>query len=286
MPNNDHTPILVEIPFHNQVIPAYQNKDGEAHVALKPICENMGIDFNGQYQRLKRVEWTTMCMTHTVGADGKIRDMVAIDRQTFTMWLATIDTSRIKNETAKHLVILYQREAAKALDAYFNEGGAIRVREEDTDADIMARALVIANKTLERREQRIREMETKVAELEPKAQALDVFTAVKGSYSVADAAKILSNDLNITIGRNRLYGFMDEINWVYRDPSTRNWCAYQPQIENGRLEMKAHTEHGVHKDGSTFPFPPTVRITAKGLADLRGRLLAGSARKEALDAQA
>lgn len=115
----------------------------------------------------------------------------------------------------------------------------------------------------------------KVAELEPKAEALDVFTAVEGSYSVADAAKILSNDLNITIGRNRLYGFMAEINWVFRDSATRTWKAYQSQVDNGRLEMKAHTEHGTHHDGTTFPFPPTVRITAKGLAKLRRQLLSG-----------
>lgn len=113
----------------------------------------------------------------------------------------------------------------------------------------------------------------KVAELEPKAEALDVFTAVEGSYSVADAAKLLSNDLNITIGRNRLYGFMAEINWVFRDSTTRTWKAYQSQVDNGRLEMKAHTEHGTHHDGTTFPFPPTVRITAKGLDELRRRLL-------------
>lgn len=110
---------LTEIPFHNQSIPAYQNEDGEAYVALKPICENIGIDFNGQYQRLKRAEWATMCMTHTVGADGKTRDMTAIDRQTFTMWLATIDTPRIKDEDAKRLVVLYQREAAKVLEQHF-----------------------------------------------------------------------------------------------------------------------------------------------------------------------
>lgn len=114
----------------------------------------------------------------------------------------------------------------------------------------------------------------KVAELAPKAEALDSFTAVEGSYSVGDAAKLLSNDTRITIGRNRLFEFMAQIGWVYRDHPTRSWRAYQPQVENGRLELKAHTEHGTHRDGTTFPFPPTVRITAKGLAELRDRLLA------------
>lgn len=114
--------------------------------------------------------------------------------------------------------------------------------------------------------------EAKVKELEPKAEALDVFTSVEGSYSVADAAKLLSNDLDIQIGRNRLYGFMAEINWVFRDAATNAWKAYQSQVDNGRLEMKVHVEHGTHRDGSTFPYPPTVRVTAKGLDVLRGLL--------------
>lgn len=121
---------LTEIPFHSQFIPAFQNEDGEAYVALKPICENMGIDFNGQYQRLKRAEWAAMCMTHTTGADGKTYDMAAIDRQTFTMWLATIDTPRIRNEEAKRLVVLYQQEAAKVLEQHFF-GDSLRNTEDE-----------------------------------------------------------------------------------------------------------------------------------------------------------
>lgn len=31
----------------------------------------------------------------SVAADGKVREMVFIDRRTFTMWLATIDTGRL-----------------------------------------------------------------------------------------------------------------------------------------------------------------------------------------------
>lgn len=272
MPNNNRTHSLVEVPFHNQTIFAQSQADGTISVALKPVCENLGITYGSQYNRLQRAEWAVVFMMKTTGADGKTYEMVGIDRQTFVMWLATIDTSRIRNAEAKQLIILYQREAAKALDAYFNEGGAIRTCEGDTDDDIMARALVIANKTLERRNQRIQEMETKVAELTPKAEALDVFTSVEGSYSVADAAKLLSNDLNITVGRNRLYGFMAGINWVFRDTATNAWKAYQSQVDNGRLEMKAHVEHGKHRDGTTFPYPPTVRVTAKGLDVLRGLL--------------
>lgn len=120
------------------------------------------------------------------------------------------------------------------------------------------------------------EAQAKVAELVPKAEALDDFTSVEGSYSVKDAAALLSNRTGFTIGRNRLFDYMYGIGWIYRDRFTRTWVAYQAQIDNGRLMMKAHTEHGTHKNGSTFPYPPTLRVTAKGLAELHKRLRGGN----------
>ena len=51
--------------------------DGVPHVALRPICEAVGLDWNGQYQRLMRhaVLAPTVCMTHTVADDGKLREI-------------------------------------------------------------------------------------------------------------------------------------------------------------------------------------------------------------------
>lgn len=265
--------MLSEIPFHGQTILAQRQADGEVLVALKPICINLGIQYEAQYHRLQRTEWATMSIMDTVGADGKNRTMVAVDRQTFTMWLATIDTARIKNPQARTLIVSYQKEAAQALDAYFNEGGAIRVNDQDTDMDIMARALLIAQHTIEQKNQRLAQATATITVLEPKARTLDVLTSVEGTYSVADAAKLLSNDTGYTIGRDRLFTFMAQLGWIYRDAGTRSWKAYQKQVENGRLEMKTHATHGTGRDGRTFPFPPTIRVTGKGLADLHRKLV-------------
>lgn len=110
---------LTNIPFHNQFIPAQQDEEGEIYVALKPICTNIGVQYEAQYHRLQRAKWAAMSIMDTTGADGKTYDMVVIDRQTFVMWLATIDTGRVKNEDAKQLIVLYQMEAAKVLERYF-----------------------------------------------------------------------------------------------------------------------------------------------------------------------
>lgn len=85
----------------------------------------MGIQFAAQYKRLERTPWAVVSMMDMTGADGKTYEMVTIDRRTFTMWLATIDTTRLKSDRARNLVETFQREAADALDNYFHNGGAI-----------------------------------------------------------------------------------------------------------------------------------------------------------------
>ena len=64
---------IVEVPFNGSEMIAQKSDDGEICVALKPICENIGIAFNGQWERLNRTPWATVRMIRTVGADGKQR---------------------------------------------------------------------------------------------------------------------------------------------------------------------------------------------------------------------
>lgn len=78
----------VAVSFHGCELLARKADTGYL-VALKPICRNIGIEYSGQVQRLKRQPWATVGIIPTVGADGRDRDMFAIDRKTLTMWLAT-----------------------------------------------------------------------------------------------------------------------------------------------------------------------------------------------------
>lgn len=272
---------IVEVPFNGSMMIAQRFDDGEIYTALKPICENIGIDFNGQKQRLERTPWATMCVMHTVAADGKNRDMTAISRKTLTMWLATIDTNRLSDEQARHNVTVYQQEAAEALDKYFNEGGAIRVSDADSDEDIMARAVLVAQKTIERKNQQLQAKDAQIRELEPKAQALDDFTNVEDRLLVRDAAKVLSN-AGTPIKEKQLREWMANHNWIFK--SGGSWHPTAAHCAAGHLVMVMSKKHGVKDDGTEFAFPPTVRITRKGLALLHKRL-GEIALDKALDAE-
>lgn len=260
---------IVEVPFNGNMMIAKRFDDGEIYTALKPICENIGIAYSGQWERLNRTPWATIRMMRTVGADGKHRDMVAVSRKTLTMWLATIDTSRLSDEQARKNVTVYQLEAAEALDKYFNEGGAIRASETDSDEDILARAILVAQKTIERKNQQLRAKDMQIMELEPKAKALEDFTNVPDTLLVRDAAKLLSNS-GTPIGEKQLREWMANNDWIYK--ANGSWHATARHCTAGHLVMVMSTKHGTKPDGAKFAFPPTVRITRKGLALLHKRL--------------
>ena len=119
---------LTRVPFHGTTI--YTTADG-THVALRPVCEALGLDFSSQRQRLKRKTWAcVVIMTTQMPGDDQRRDVTFLDRRTFTMWLATIDTGRIKDERSRALIDTYQCEAADALDKYFHEGFVVNPRTE------------------------------------------------------------------------------------------------------------------------------------------------------------
>ncbi|MBT1161250.1 phage antirepressor N-terminal domain-containing protein [Bifidobacterium sp. SO1] len=265
---------IQSIPFHGDTIEAVWRGDGTWLVSLRRLCENLGVEYSSQLKKLKAKKWATVAGFTTVGADGKTREMVGIDRKTMTVWLAEIDTNRIPDMAVRAKVDEYQDEAADALDNYFNKGAAIRVEDSGVGLDL-ARAFMRDPKAiagvfleLDRVQTENRQLASRNSQLEPKAKALDDFTNVEGTMSVAAAANLISN-AGAPIGRDRLFQFMYELGWIYRRDGA--WAAKQERIDDGYLFMKDHRDHGTHSDGTTFLYPPTVRVTRKGLALLHRR---------------
>lgn len=105
----------------------------------------------------------------------------------------------------------------------------------------------------------------------PAADAWNHLASAEGDFSVADAAKILSRDPQISVGRDRLFTHMSRWGWVYRPGGFDRWRVYQTQIETGRLS-ELPSSHYHPRTGELVLDPPQVRVTAKGLQEIRTRL--------------
>lgn len=113
------------------------------------------------------------------------------------------------------------------------------------------------------------EAENQIKELAPKAKALDDFTNVPDTLLVREAAKLLSN-AGTPIGEKELREWLSQHGWTYRH--ARTWWAASERVKAGHLVMVESKSYGRHKDGTKFAFPPTIRVTRKGLALLHKHL--------------
>ncbi len=68
---------LINVSFYNDNI-SMINHNGEPYVPMKPIVENMGLDWKSQYRKLKQRFSSTMVILTTVAEDGKVREMTCL----------------------------------------------------------------------------------------------------------------------------------------------------------------------------------------------------------------
>lgn len=179
------------------------------------------------------------------------------------------------NEQQSTLIMSFMRNTEQVMD--FKEAlvdGFFKMAEQiQSQAPALPQSYSEALRELASTHEAKEAAEARAKELEAPANAWGIMVSAAGDYSVDEAAKILSRDDEITIGRNRLFEFMGQVGWIYRHGSRRAWHAYQPQVEIGRLTVRMSAAFLNAKTGEMENPAPTIRITAKGIEALRLALL-------------
>ncbi|NYA27901.1 phage antirepressor N-terminal domain-containing protein [Haemophilus haemolyticus] len=114
------------ISFNHQSLVTFK-QNGTHYTAMKPICENIGLDWKSQYSRMKRddVLNSTMVIITIVAEDGKKREMICLPIEYINGWLFGIDINRCKPEI-RDTLIKYKKECYQALHDYWFNGKAER----------------------------------------------------------------------------------------------------------------------------------------------------------------
>ena len=115
---------IVYVNIHGNPVPTVLH-NGKPHVGMKALCEQMGLDWEGQRQRVSRDETlnSTACVIKVVATDGKTREMVCLPLDMINGWLFGIDASRVK-EDIRARVLAYQRECYVVLYNYWHGKGS------------------------------------------------------------------------------------------------------------------------------------------------------------------
>lgn len=94
-------------------------ENGEKLIPIRPICDALGIAYQGQIDKLKSDEILGPVVTlyTAVAADNKKRKMVCIPLMYVFGWLFTINPKNV-NSVARNKVIKYKKDCYNALSAY------------------------------------------------------------------------------------------------------------------------------------------------------------------------
>ena len=113
------------ISFNNQsLITVEQN--GNHYVAMKPICENIGLTWEPQVLRIKRDEVLSQGMIVMITpTNGGNQNMICLPIEYLNGWLFGIDINRCKPEI-RDTLIKYKKECYQALHDYWFNGKAER----------------------------------------------------------------------------------------------------------------------------------------------------------------
>lgn len=147
----------------------------------------------------------------------------------------------------------------EVLPAIRKTGGYIPTSESDSDEDIMARAVLVAQKTIKQKNQQIAEQQTRIVELEPKARFADAVAASDGTCLVGELAKMLRQN-GMDIGQNRLFRLLQADGYLGKSGSNRN-VPTQRAMDLGLFRIKETTV--THADGHTT-VSRTPKVTGKG----------------------
>ena len=123
----------------------------------------------------------------------------------------------------------------------------------------IARALIVAQETLKRKEQRLIEAERKIQKDAPKVLFADAVSTSHRSCLIAELAKILQQN-GVNIGQNRLFSWMRENGYLCQKGDYCNQPT-QKSMKLGLFELKQTT---INKPDGTMLVTTMTKVTGKG----------------------
>lgn len=112
-----------QVIFYDDALTAVKTADGNIYAGLSEMCQRLGIDTQGQRQRIGRhailSEGLGVCKLHTPQGGVQSANVLRVDL--IPLWLSGIRTAAV-DEDVRPMLERFQREAAKVLWEAFQEG--------------------------------------------------------------------------------------------------------------------------------------------------------------------
>lgn len=138
-------------------------------------------------------------------------------------------------------------------------GGYIAGQETLSDEDLMAKAILVAQRKIKERDQIIEQQKAKIEADRPKTIFADAVSASHTSILIGDLAKLICQN-GYQIGQKRLFQWMRDNGYLMVSGSSRN-MPKQKYVEQGLFEIK---ESNVQNPDGSVRITRTTKVSGKG----------------------
>ncbi len=158
-------------------------------------------------------------------------------------------------DMAKHICLMSRTEKGKQCRQYLID----LEKAWNTPEQVFARALKMADQTINKLKTENKALEQKIEKDKPKTIFADAVSTSKTSILIGDLAKLICQN-GVQIGQKRLFEWLRQNNYLIKSGSSRN-MPQQRYVEQGLFEVK---ESNVQNPDGSVRITRTTKITGKG----------------------
>lgn len=235
--------------FKGAALRTLTDENGEPWFVAKDVCNVLGITNNRDaISELDTDEKNTVVITD--GIPGNPNKTIVSEAGLYRLVMKS------RKPEAKE----FQRWVThEVLPQIRKTGGYIPTTDADDDMTILAKAVMIGQRTMESQKQRIAEQSEHIKALEPKARFADAVAASDGTCLIGELAKMLRQN-GLDIGQNRLFEILRQDGYLGKTGSNRN-VPTQKAMDLGLFRIKETAV--THSDGHVT-INRTAKVTGKG----------------------
>ena len=185
----------------------------------------------------------------------------------------------IINEYGLYILVMASRKqeakefkrwiAHEVIPAIRKTGGYIAGSENMSDAELMAKAVLVAQATIKERDARIAELETDTQRMKPKEIFADAVSASEQTILIGDLAKLIKQNGH-DMGQKRMFEWLRNNGYLIKRQGADYNSPTQRAMELGLFRIKETAV--THSDGHVT-VSKTVKVTGKGQTYFVNKLL-------------
>lgn len=148
---------------------------------------------------------------------------------------------------------------SEVLPSIRKNGGYIAGQETLSDEELLSKALVVAQRKIDEKNNIIAMQDSRIQGMIPKEIFADAVATSHTSILIGDLAKLICQN-GVQIGQKRLFEWLRENNFLIKSGSSRN-MPQQRYVEQGLFKVK---ESNIQNPDGSVRITRTTKVTGKG----------------------